>query len=147
MADGDVEVPDLDACEDPTDSKKRRGDLLPRGVERYPTRRRCLQLEELMLCNLKEESASTRYPTQGRGNVRFTQSALGVICPAPVLVIIHRCTPLPPNHMHLGHPTCMHRHLEDPCIARPSDSWMQQGEMKCRNPTARPRYRAGAGQI
>ena len=45
----------------------------------------------VQLCNFQEVVAGTRYPTQGRDNVRLSQTnSMGVICP-PVLVI-HRCT-------------------------------------------------------
>ena len=63
------------------------------------------------LCSFQEVSAGTRHPTQGRGNVRFAQNTLGVICP-PILVI-HRCTPLPRPYMHPSLPFCIHRHSQD----------------------------------
>ena len=42
------------------------------------------------LCSFQEVAAGTRFPTQGLGNVRASDSAtMGIICP-PV-VVMHRC--------------------------------------------------------
>ena len=54
------------------------------------------------LCRFEEVAAVTRYPTQGRGNVRLAQSnTMGVICPP--LIVIHRYI-LTTTHCITWHP-------------------------------------------